>query len=127
VRYERRAFPSLAKKPSGLRSLRIKRKSPFRLGRAALCGLRKPGPRANPAGEIERRKMTAGELKATLAEYPDDMPVVLSRDSEGNEHRPLADVSGGLYEPENDCCGNVLAEEDESIASDKAVVLWPIN
>ncbi len=74
--------------------------------------------------------MTAGELKAKLAEYPDDRPVVLSRDSEGNEHRPLADVSGGLYEPENGWRGNVLAEEDEGMASDKAykaVVLWPIN
>lgn len=74
--------------------------------------------------------MTAGELKAMLAEYPDDMPVVLSRDSEGNEHRPLADVSNGLYEPENGWCGNVLAEEDEADASNKAynaVVLWPIN
>lgn len=74
--------------------------------------------------------MTAGELKAKLAEYPDDMPVVLSRDSEGNEHRPLSDVSGGLYEPENAWFGNVLAKEDESEASDKAfeaVVLWPIN
>ena len=30
--------------------------------------------------------MTAGELKAKLAEYPDNMPVVLSRDSEGNAH-----------------------------------------
>lgn len=74
--------------------------------------------------------MTAGELKAKLAEYPDDMPVVLSRDSEGNEQRPLADVSDGLYEPDNDWCGNVLAEEDEGDASEMAyrvVVLWPIN
>jgi len=40
---------------------------------------------------IERRKqtMTAGELKAKLAGYPDDMPVVLSRDWE-----PNADLTG---------------------------------
>lgn len=74
--------------------------------------------------------MTAGELKAKLAEYPDDMPVILSQDSEGNEHRPLADVCSGLYDPENSWRGNVLAEEDEAGASAKAykaVVLWPIN
>lgn len=75
--------------------------------------------------------MTVLELKARLAEYPDDMPVVLSSDSEGNEHRPLADVSDGLYEPSTVWCyGHVLAEEDEADASDKvykAVVLWPIN
>jgi hypothetical protein len=74
--------------------------------------------------------MTVGELKAKLAAYPDDRPVVLSRDSEGNEHRPLADVSGGLYEPETSWCGNVLAEEDAPLASNKAykaVVLWPIR
>ena len=74
--------------------------------------------------------MTVGELITELAELPDDMPVVLSRDSEGNEFRPLADVSNGVYEPDGVYSGNVLAEEDEDNASKnayKAVLLWPIN
>lgn len=74
--------------------------------------------------------MTVAELRSELAKYPDDMPVVLSQDSEGNEHRPLADVSSELYEPDTDWRGNVLAEEDEADASDsayRAVSLWPIN
>ena len=74
--------------------------------------------------------MTIKELKDQLNKYPDDMPVVLSQDSEGNQHRPLADVSDGLYEPEFEWAGMVLAEEDEETASDKAYqacVLWPVN
>lgn len=74
--------------------------------------------------------MTAGELKEKLAEFPDNMPVVLSIDLEGNEYKPLADVSCGVYEPENSWHGNVLSEEDEAEANDKAyraIVLYPIN
>jgi hypothetical protein len=74
--------------------------------------------------------MTVGELKAELAPYWDEMPVVLSRDSEGNEHRPLFAVDCGIYEPETAWSGNVLAKQDESDASGqayRAVVLWPVN
>lgn len=74
--------------------------------------------------------MRAGELKAALAQYPDDMPVVCSRDSEGNGHSPSSNVSDGRYEPESDWHGNVRAEDDEADAGDeayRAVVLWPLN
>ena len=74
--------------------------------------------------------MTVKELIAVLAELPDDMPVILSKDAEGNYHGPLSDVSVAMYEPESRWSGYVLAEVDEADDSDrayKAAVLWPIN
>jgi hypothetical protein len=77
----------------------------------------------NPSG------MTIGELKKAIAELPDDMPVVMSQDSEGNEARPLSDVSQEYYEPTKSWYGDLLKLEDAvgNTNGYKAVVLWPIN
>jgi len=73
--------------------------------------------------------MTIGELKKAIAGLPDDMPVVLSRDSEGNEARPLSEVTRQYYEPTKAWYGDILNMEDaEGNANGyAAVVLWPIN
>jgi hypothetical protein len=74
--------------------------------------------------------MTVKELRDVLHAYPDGLPVVLSKDSEGNSFSPLADHDAGIYEPETKRSGHVYAEEDEvdaSSAAFEACVLYPTN
>jgi hypothetical protein len=85
--------------------------------------------------------MTLAELRAQLAalnHLPDDTPVILARDAEGNGYSPVGTVDDALYDPESPWSGQMYAtpamraaepgEWDE--APDEAipaVFLWPTN
>jgi len=75
--------------------------------------------------------ITVGELKKRLNDYPDDMPIILSKDEEGNSFSPLCENGMYIYVPETtfhgeEVHGSVIhgLEEDECI---EVVVLWPLN
>lgn len=84
--------------------------------------------------------MTVKELKALLADQPDERLVILSKDSEGNGFSPLAEVAEGMYVPYSTWSGEVyptpeqiladsfLTEEDEAPEEATHVIcLWSTN
>lgn len=85
--------------------------------------------------------MTLAELRAQLAalNLPDDTPVILARDIEGNGYSPLHEIDGDLlYDAESPYSGQIYAtpemraaepdQWDEAPASAvPAVFLWPTN
>lgn len=54
--------------------------------------------------------MTVGELKKTLENLPDDMPVILQRDPEGNGYSPL-------YQADPECIGQIEKWQVENVTS----------
>ncbi len=44
--------------------------------------------------------MTAGQLRKVLADYPDDTPLVVVKDAEGNGFNPLAAAGWGWWRPD---------------------------
>lgn len=85
--------------------------------------------------------MNVKELKEALESLPDDMEVILQKDSEGNGYSPLSGAdanaiyiadstySGEVYDADwsaDDCC---MDQEDweEMQARPRALVLFPIN
>lgn len=84
--------------------------------------------------------MTLAELRAQLAalNLPDDTPVILARDAEGNGYSPVVQVDDALYEAESTYSGQLYAtpemratepgEWDEAPDSAvPAIFLWPTN
>ena len=84
--------------------------------------------------------MNVRELREALSEYPDEMLVVMSKDSEGNDFSPLYEAQEGMYHAETTWYGEVhptpeqiaaddaYTEEDEAPeGAERAVVLWPTN
>ena len=87
--------------------------------------------------------VTVGKLKKWLSEYPDDMPVVLSSDAEGNTYKYLAQYADlqikedgyhlEMYDSHDfdyyseGYEGEELEELKEELeALPKVVVLWPV-
>lgn len=81
--------------------------------------------------------MNLGELKALLAgmnRLPDDTPVIIQKDSEGNGYSPLAGGESSWYVADNTYSGEAYPmpqdENDDQVNLDDAVtavVLWPVN
>jgi hypothetical protein len=73
--------------------------------------------------------MTVKELRELLAKFPDDLPVIISKDGEGNEHSPLAEARYGRYEADSTWSGHVYAEDDEEIPDHAVpcIVVTPVN
>lgn len=76
--------------------------------------------------------ITVGELRKLLDGQPDDKPVVLSKDIEGNGYSPLAYVEDALYEATSTYSGEIYfpedGEEDEDYHNvERVVVLFPVN
>ncbi len=78
--------------------------------------------------------MTVKELKLAIANLPDNMPVILQKDSEGNGYSPCvgAAYDGDIYVPQSGCRGEVYSKEAQQDyePADFAngvhcVVLWP--
>ena len=73
--------------------------------------------------------MTVKELREQLATFQDDVPVVLSRDEEGNGFHELADVAFSAFIRDDGRIEVLSAEdeEDEDAPSPEGmcVVLWP--
>lgn len=80
-----------------------------------------------------RYALTAGALRDLLAEVPDDTPVILQKDAEGNSYSPLSsvDTTDYVYEPESTWSGEVRDTMDSDYEPDdedvKIVLLGPVN
>ena len=81
-------------------------------------------------------------LKELIKDLPDEMSVIIAKDTEGNWFSPVSDVdSGNIYVPETASHGEVysaewsaedaLMEQDEweklKKEGHRCVVLWPVN
>lgn len=84
--------------------------------------------------------MNAGELREFLVGYPDDMPVILEKDAEGNGYSPLCAAAEKMYYPTSSWSGEChptdeevdegrwYSEEDRAPeGSVRAIVLGPVN
>ena len=81
--------------------------------------------------------MIIKELKALIADLPDDMEVILQKDGEGNGYSPLSSGEECFYVPENTWSGQVYGLDDEDCMDSedwqelkegpKSLVLFPIN
>lgn len=74
--------------------------------------------------------MTVKELREALENLPDDLPVVMSKDSEGNAYSPLSSYADDVeYVAETTWYGE-LYSKDEDERPDNGVdvlCLWPTN
>lgn len=80
----------------------------------------------------KRYVVTAGDLRAQLSAVPDDTPVILSKDAEGNSYSPLSSVDAiHVYEPESTWSGEVRDTTDPDYEADpgdtRVVLLGPVN
>jgi hypothetical protein len=80
--------------------------------------------------------ITVAQLREHLSELPDDMPVILQRDAEGNGYSPLSQVERAVYAAESPWAGECYEEPspgdietEDSPPEDavKVVVLVPMN
>lgn len=83
--------------------------------------------------------MTIAELKNILDQYPDEMKIVLQKDSEGNSYSPLLGAWQGGYKPYNNWSGEAglleLTDDDRKqgytqediIDGDPTLFLYPVN
>jgi hypothetical protein len=83
---------------------------------------------------------TVADLRRALAQYPDDTPVILSSDEEGNSFSPLADATRGMYLLNSSFAGEHYPTEEDRLAEENpdefdpapesavfSVFLWPTN
>jgi len=79
--------------------------------------------------------MTVKELIDKLKDLPPDMPVVMSKDAEGNGYSPLSTVDRVWYVAESTWSGVIYDDDDleeakaDGMADDaeKVVCFWPVN
>ena len=85
--------------------------------------------------------MTVKELKEAIANLPDEMVVVLQKDSEGNGYSPLSDVDpDAVYIPKTTWSGDTYSmdwsaddadmtdeEWEELNSKPRALILCPVN
>lgn len=77
--------------------------------------------------------MTVKELIDELSKLNPDLPVIMSKDTEGNGFSPLHDAEEAFYLSYNTWSGEHYSEEDEDDEFDTpegtipAVFLWPVN
>jgi hypothetical protein len=56
---------------------------------------------------------TVGQLKEKLAQFPDDTPIVMSSDAEGNSHSPLSYVGPAHYLAERPWSGDIMDTRED--------------
>lgn len=78
--------------------------------------------------------MTVAQLREALKDLPDYMPVVMSKDAEGNGYSPLDEVDPNrYYEAYSTWSGELVSpDEDDDEPRDTeglplVVCLWPTN
>ena len=73
--------------------------------------------------------MTVRDLKLMLEEWDENLVVLMSSDSEGNQFSPLAEIGDGLGVQATAWEWDVfnLDEQDEAPNAKPVVVLWPTN
>jgi len=68
--------------------------------------------------------MTVAELREALQNQPDDAPVILAKDAEGNAFSPLDEAEPSRWVAYNTWSGEV--RDLDSGQGVRAVVLWPV-
>ncbi len=85
--------------------------------------------------------ITVKDLRDALTGLPDDMPVILQKDSEGDGYSPCAGCDGknSSYAADSTCSGNVGFtrltddekndgyDEDDVVEGMHCFLLWPVN
>lgn len=85
--------------------------------------------------------MTIKELKKKIKNLPDDMQIIIQKDSEGNAYSPLADInSNAVYVPNSTWSGDIYCTDwttEEACLPEsywkeikyepKALILIPVN
>jgi len=71
-------------------------------------------PEMDPQLNRGETMLTVGELREFLSTLPDDMPVVMSSDSEGNRHSPLGTAMQEMYEATSTWSGDTYATPAQS-------------
>lgn len=76
--------------------------------------------------------LTVKALRAVLNGLPDDMPVILEKDAEGNGYSPLASAdTDHVYEAETTWSGEVHDTTDSEYEADerdvRVLLLGPVN
>lgn len=79
--------------------------------------------------------MNVKQLREYLKDFHDELPVILSKDGEGNGFSPLSSANRGMYTPESTYSGEWTDEEvigyddytQPGPAAVYAVCLWPVN
>ena len=85
--------------------------------------------------------MKIKELKAAIADLPDDMQVIIQKDGEGNGFSPLEGVDAdAVYVPNSPWSGEVFdtnwtaddacmdeGEWDRLMAKPRCLILYPVN
>lgn len=71
--------------------------------------------------------MTVGELIEQLTTYPHDLPVIIGKEPEGNEHSPLNEVIHCMYAPETTYSGDIYEANEAPDDAVAALVLYPVN
>ena len=84
--------------------------------------------------------MKVSELKEVLANLPDDLELIVQKDSEGNGYSPLEGAEVAIYVPDSKYSGDVYdlewSAEDCAMEDDeykemrrrpRCVVLYPVN
>jgi hypothetical protein len=67
------------------------------------------------ANQIDWRQYayTVGELREKLKQFPDDTPVIMSSDAEGNSYSPLAGVHAAHYEADSTWSGEIKDTKED--------------
>ncbi len=68
------------------------------------------------------KPMTVAQLRTALAEHPDDLPVIVSRDPEGNGFKALWEVAPSRWFPDEE---ELVSDEDGGTDGVACLVLWP--
>lgn len=84
--------------------------------------------------------LTVKDLIEALCQLPDDLPVIMQKDGEGNSYSPLEGVDGSkgiVYVAESTWSGAVYTEDDieylkeeddeDHSKNPRCVVLYPVN
>lgn len=85
------------------------------------------------ASDWKQYALTVGELRFKLEAVPDDTPVILEKDAEGNGYSPLSSASLRYgYEPDSGYSGEVHEldpddEDDRREGLTPCLLLGPVN
>ncbi len=83
--------------------------------------------------------MKVKELIELLKKEDQEREVIMSKDGEGNNFSPFADISKQTYEPDSTWSGEIGLDEltpylieqgftdEDPIYDEKVIVLWPVN
>ena len=73
--------------------------------------------------------MTVAELIAQLQTLPGDLPVVMSKDSEGNSFSPMHEAEVARYFAECTWAGEIVHPDDDAdyVNLEDVVCLWPVS